>query len=133
QLLACLDVRHARIEDALLRLCEECAAPRPSSPVLAGALGTVILVELGRYLEEAGNRGLRSHGGLSARNLRRVAERVAAGTARCDVAGLARLCGLSRHHFMRSFRLSTGLTVAKYVEAGRISRAKALLVAGEQP
>ena len=58
---------------------------------------------------------------------------VAAGTGRTGVAELARLCGLSRHHFMRAFRLSTGLTVAKYVEAARVSRAKTLLVASEQP
>ncbi len=133
QLHACLDVRHARIEDALLRLCEECMAPRSSSATLAGALATVILVELGRYLQQVQQVGRRRHGGLSARNVRRVAEHVAASSARTDVAALARLCGLSRHHFMRAFRLSTGLTVAKYVEAARISRAKALLVAGDQP
>jgi AraC family transcriptional regulator len=133
QLAACLDVRHARIEDALLRLCEECMAPRASSARLAGALGTLILVELGRYLEDAQDRGQLRHGGLSARNLRRVAEHVALSTARPDVGALARLCGLSRHHFMRAFRLSTGLSVAKYVEAARISRAKTLLVASEHP
>jgi AraC family transcriptional regulator len=133
QLLACLDVRHARIEDALLRLCEECTAPRPSSAMLAAALGTVILLELGRYLEDAQDRGQRRHGGLSARNLRRIAEHVAVTSARTEVGALALLCGLSRHHFMRAFRLSTGLTVAKYVEAARISRSKTLLVASEQP
>jgi AraC family transcriptional regulator len=133
QLLACLDVRQARIEDALLRLCEECVTPRASSVTLAGALGTVILVELGRYLQDAQDRGRRRHGGLSARNLRRVAGHVAVSTGRTDVGALAQLCGLSRHHFMRAFRLSTGLTVAKYVEAARISRSKTLLVASEQP
>ena len=43
---------------------------------------------------------------------------------------LAALCGLSRHHFMRAFRHSTGETVAKYVEAARIRRAKKLLTDG---
>jgi AraC family transcriptional regulator len=133
QLVACLDVRHARIEDALLRLCEECVAPRTSSTALAGALGTVILVELGRYLEDALARGRLRHGGLSAHNLKRVADYVATNAKRTEVAALARLCGLSRHHFMRAFRLSTGITVAKYVEAARVSRAKTLLVASEQP
>jgi AraC family transcriptional regulator len=133
QLQACLDVRHARIEDALLRLCEECMAPRPGSAALAGALATVILVELGRYLKDGKDRGQRRHGGLSARNLRRIAEHVTVSTGRTDVGTLAQLCGLSRHHFMRAFRLSTGLTVAKYVEAARISRSKTLLVASEQP
>jgi AraC family transcriptional regulator len=128
-----MDVRHARIEDALLRLCEECSAPRTSSSMLANALGTVILLELGRYLEDAQLHAQRRHGGLSPRNLRRVTEHVAASPGRTGVAELAGLCGLSRHHFMRAFRLSTGLTVAKYVEAARISRSKSLLVAGEQP
>ncbi|HEY2809021.1 MAG TPA: AraC family transcriptional regulator [Steroidobacteraceae bacterium] len=133
QLLACLDVRQARIEDALLRLSEECSAPRPGGALLAGALGTVILVELGRYLQDAQDRGQRRHGGLSAHNLRRIAAHLAASTGRTQVGTLAQLCGLSRHHFMRAFRLSTGLTVAKYVEAARISRAKTLLVARGQP
>ncbi len=133
QLLACLDVRQARIEDALLRLSEECSTPRPGGTLLTAALGTVILVELGRYLQDAEQRGQRRHGGLSAHNLRRIAAHLAASTGRTDVATLARLCNLSRHHFMRAFRLSTGLTVAKYVEAARISRAKTLLVARGQP
>jgi AraC family transcriptional regulator len=93
----------------------------------------VILVELGLYLEDAQDRAQRRHGGLSARNLRRVAEHVAVSTARTQVGALAQLCGLSRHHFMRAFRLSTGLTVAKYVETARISRSKTLLVASELP
>ncbi len=133
QLASCLDVRHARIEDAMLRLCEECVAPRASSATLASALGTVILVELSRYLRDAQDREQRRRGGLSARNLRRIAEHVAVSAERVDVGMLARLCGLSRYHFMRAFRLSTGATVAKYVETARISRSKALLVASERP
>jgi AraC family transcriptional regulator len=132
QLAACLDIRSARIEDTMLRLSRECSQPGRASAALAGALGTVVLVELARYLDEAQARARRRRGGLSARNLRRVAEHVENAAARSSVAELAGLCGLSRHHFMRAFRLSTGFTVAKYVEAARVSRAKKLLVAGDR-
>jgi AraC family transcriptional regulator len=132
-LAACLDIRSARIEDAMLRLSRECVAPGRSREALAGALGTLVLVELARYLDDAQARAHRRRGGLSARNLRRVAEQVANSAARSGISELARLCGLSRHHFMRAFHLSTGLTVAKYVEAARVSRAKKLLVASDRP
>jgi AraC family transcriptional regulator len=132
QLAACLDIRSARIEDAMLRLSRECGAPGRGSAALTGALGTVVLVELARYLEDADARARRRGGGLSTRNLRRVAERVATASGRSCIADLAAVCGLSRHHFMRAFRTSTGLTAAKYVEAARVSRAKALLVAGDR-
>jgi AraC family transcriptional regulator len=133
QLAGCLDIQNARMEDAMLRLSRECAAPGRSSEALTAALGTVVMVELARYLEDAQGRSQRRRGGLSARNLRRVAERVAGSGARPDVAELAHLCELSRHHFMRAFHLSTGLTVAKYVEAARVSRAKTLVVASDRP
>jgi AraC family transcriptional regulator len=92
-----------------------------------------VLVELARYLADAEAHARRHRGGLSPRNLRRIAAHVAAHPRRPGVAELAALCDLSRHHFMRAFRASTGLSVAKYVEAARLSRAKTLLVAGEQP
>jgi AraC family transcriptional regulator len=133
QLAACLDIQNARIEDAMLRLSRECAAPGRSSEALTAALGTVVLVELARHLEDAEGRSQRRRGGLSARNLRRVAERVTSSASRPSVTELARLCELSRHHFMRAFHLSTGLTVAKYVEAARVSRAKTLVVASDRP
>jgi AraC family transcriptional regulator len=72
-------------------------------------------------------------GGLPPALLRRVAEHVEHAAAPPSVEELARLCGLSRSHFIRSFHRSTGATPAKYVEAARISRAKARLVGGHEP
>jgi len=49
------------------------------------------------------------------------------------VADLASLAGLSRGHFMRAFKQSTGSTVHAYVEQARLHRAKAMLLEGEAP
>jgi len=130
QLALCLDIRHSAIEDALLRIADECERPTDSSPALVAALHHVLLIDLGRYLHHAQDRAEATHGGLSPRHLRLIREYVENATARVGVGELATLCGLSRHHFMRAFRQSTGETVAKYVEAARIRRAKKMLTEG---
>jgi transcriptional regulator GlxA family with amidase domain len=49
------------------------------------------------------------------------------------VAGLARMAGLSRAHFIRAFRASTGTTPRQYLRARRIDRARELLVRTPMP
>jgi AraC family transcriptional regulator len=130
QLALCLDIRHHAVEDALLRIADECENKSESSAALVAALATTLLIDLGRYLHPAQDRGEPAHGGLSPRHLRRVREHITAAEGRPTVGDLAALCGLSRHHFMRAFRETTGETVAKYVEAARMGRAKKLLTDG---
>jgi AraC family transcriptional regulator len=130
---ACLDIRAPRIEDSLLRLVDECLFPRPDSLALAAALTDLILVDLGRYFQEVQARADARAGGLPPALVRRVAEHVDQAAVPPGVEELAEICGLSRSHFIRSFRQSTGSTPAKYVEAARISRAKSMLVAGQEP
>jgi transcriptional regulator GlxA family with amidase domain len=49
------------------------------------------------------------------------------------VAGLARMAGLSRAHFIRAFRAATGTTPRQYLQARRIDRARELLVRTPMP
>jgi AraC family transcriptional regulator len=128
QLAACLDIRHAGLEDVMLRMSEECAVPSRGSEELIGCFGAAALVYLARYLREARQRSEISCGGLSSHHLRKITAYIQGAVEPPSVTDLAALCRLSRHHFMRAFRRSTGITVAKYVEAIRISQAKNLLV-----
>jgi AraC family transcriptional regulator len=132
QLALCLDIRHAAIEDTLLRIADECETPDNNSPTLVAHLSAVLLIDLGRYFQHAQDRAQATQGGLSPRHLRQVRDHVESAEHRPSIDDLAALCGLSRHHFMRAFRQSTGETAAKYVEAARIRRAKKLLTEGAQ-
>jgi AraC family transcriptional regulator len=49
------------------------------------------------------------------------------------VAALARTAGLSRFHFIRSFKQATGQSPYHYVLSQRVARARALLQSGDTP
>lgn len=133
QLAACFDIHQPRIEDAMLRLSEECTRPDSDTPAIAAGLVAVILVDLARYLREASGRATSRKGGLSARHMRRVRDRVESDDVAASVGTLAALCGFSRFHFMRAFRETTGATVGSFIEESRIRRAKSLLATGDDP
>jgi len=127
QLAACFDIHAPRIEDAMMRLAEEAGAPAPDSAALADALIGTILIDLARHL--TGQQGRGRNGGLAPRHLRRVIERIEATAVPPPIDELAGLCGLSRFHFMRAFRASTGSSPAVYAQDRRMARARALLAA----
>src|SRR6266478_2753626 len=76
---------------------------------------------------------LSSAGKLDPRRLSRVLEYIHAhlGDA-LDIRGMASAASLSRFHFARSFKASTGQTPYQYVSAKRLTKAKVLL-AQNQP
>jgi AraC-like DNA-binding protein len=49
------------------------------------------------------------------------------------VQEIARVAGLSRYHFIRSFRRSFGCTPGRYLRERRLTRARQLLAASELP
>jgi AraC family transcriptional regulator len=68
-------------------------------------------------------------GKLGPRRLNRVLEYIHAHLAdTLDLRGMATAAHLSRFHFARAFKASTGQTPYQYVNAKRMERAKALLV-----
>lgn len=129
QLAACFDIRSPAIEDAMLRLAGEVNRPAPDSPALASALVATILIDLARYLADAGQLAQRRKGGLPPRLLRRALALIDQPGRPPAVAAIAQQCGLSPFHFMRCFRQSTGMSVGAFVAQARIARAKALLTA----
>lgn len=128
-LAACFDIRSQTMEEAMLRLAAEVDHPQEDSVALADALVATLLIDLKRYLADAGARAHRRRGGLTPRMLRQVLERIDAVGPPPDVDALAKSCGLSRFHFIRCFRETMGISPGAFVRQARMARAKALLTA----
>lgn len=125
ELVAALDVGIAPVRRALQSLAEEVMAPGFNASLLIDSLSVVVAVELGRFLRR---RLVTSPPGqLSAAQLALVNERIETHGALPTAAELARECHLSRRHFFRLFRQTTGMSLADYANHRRIDRAKTLL------
>lgn len=131
-LAACFDIRSQAMEDAMLRLAVEVDQPQTDSAAVAQALVTILLIDLKRYLAGAMARIHRHRGGLTPRMLRRVLERIDESGPPPDIDSLAASCGLSRFHFMRSFRATMGISPGAFTQQMRMRRAKALLAGDER-
>jgi AraC family transcriptional regulator len=131
----CGDIRCDRLHDSMRRIGREVLAPGFASDLLMEALSTAIEIDLIRYLKgEAGTGQPSSRGGLSQRQLRMVTDYVESWSGGpIHAADLAELVDLSRGHFMRAFKESTGRTVHEYVEQTRLDRSKALLADSDMP
>lgn len=132
QLAACFAVRVQPIEDAMLRLAEEVARPQRDSAALATALVETMRLDLIRYLTAADALGARKSGGLTPRQMRRILERMDQVGAPPSVDALAEMSGLSRFHFMRTFRATTGESPGVFLQRRRMTRAKAMLASDTQ-
>lgn len=129
---ACYNIRSAQIEDAMMRIAYELQRPRADSRDMANALLTVLLAELARYLDDATRHSRRRRGGLSPRSLRTalaMIERTDAPPPTIDA--MAEACGLSRHHFIRSFAETTGIGPGAAIRRRQIDRAKIMLLTGD--
>jgi AraC family transcriptional regulator len=72
--------------------------------------------------------------GLTTPTLRRVCDHIDDRIAApLRLADLAREAGLSEDHFLRAFKLATGITPHRYVQERRVLRAKALLASSDKP
>lgn len=134
ELSRCGDIRSDRIADAMRRLGQEALSPGFGSDVLVDALTTTLPIDLVRHFEDSVRKAAPIRGGLAPHQLRVIEEYVRewpAGGVR--VGDLAALVGLSRGHFMRAFKQSTGKTVHGFVENVRLDQAKVLLAEGEMP
>lgn len=130
-LAACFDMHAPAIEGAMLRLAAEAEHPLSDTIALAGSLVSLILLDLARYLDQATRHAARRGGGLSARSLRLATAMIDAPGPAPSLDALARLCGLSRHHFIRCFQQSVGLNPGAYIRRRTIERAKVMLVSGD--
>jgi AraC family transcriptional regulator len=97
-------------------------------PSYLESLGCAILYELKHALQYGGQERGDFRGGLTPRQLSHVEDYVRANISKeVSLAGLANLVGLSRYHFSRAFKKSTGLAPYQFVIAKRVECAKELL------
>lgn len=127
EMVGCLDVKSPRITDTLARLANEAEAPGFASRVLAESLGTSLMVEIARYVNDLQPRSTIQRGGLARRTHRQIIEYVETQNGTPSLSDLAHLTGLSRRHLSRAFKQTTGQTIYDYVEQVRFNRAATML------
>lgn len=130
----CYDIRSPRISDTLRRITQEVLTPGFASDILVDALFNALPVELSRYFQTLPEPQASKRGQLSQRQLQTIEDYVRewpAGGVRCE--DLATLVGLSRAHFMRVFKATTGMTAHAFVEQLRLQQAQTLLSATNMP
>lgn len=106
-------------------LARELARPDGGDAGVLASLADLAVLSLGRVIADEA-RGTSSPG-LAPWQFRRIRERIEAPGAAPLAAELADLCGISVRHLHRQFHALTGRSVADYVAAARIDRAKRLL------
>ena len=125
---ASLNITNLNIRSLLGRLFEELRNPGFAGAAMSEMIAGQVGIELARYL--TGIEELPPTGGLSARNLRLVDERLAQDGAAPGLTELAALCGLSVRHLTRAFRTSRRRSIGNYIAECRIQRAQRLLASG---
>jgi AraC family transcriptional regulator len=121
------------VRRGLVELGREAAAPDDVLDLYAEGWALQAMAHLSRLA--GGRRSNReiSRGGLAVANLRRVQDYIHTNlAATIPLVELSRVAGLSRRHFLRAFRESTGDTPLGYVRAMRIEEAKRRLSQGSQ-
>jgi AraC family transcriptional regulator len=135
QLNGALNLRSALIAFILLRLMNEAMYPGPVSDAVVESLGQALLVECAHWLlsEKSKPEG-RGSGALTAQHFARIEEYLADLSGKLpSVAELASVCGFSQRHFAKLFRAQTNCSVAQYIKAFQIAKAKAYLLETELP
>jgi len=125
---ASLNITNPAIRGLLSRLGEELRNPGFAGSALIEMVAGQIGIELSRYF--MGIVQLPRTGGLTARNLRLIEERLADNGAPPSLGELAALCTLSVRQLARAFRSSRHCSIGHYIAEGRIQRAKDLLASG---
>lgn len=124
----CVDIRERRIIETIDRMAQEIDRHAVGRDIILKGLGLVLLGELARYLDSAADQRDAGRGMLADWQMRQIADRLAdEALPSPGVPELAALCGLGRRHFMRAFKVRTGLTVMEWVERAMFDRATRLL------
>ncbi len=123
------------IAGLMLALIEELQTPLAGRLYQESLVSAIVLRALARYAPSLDReRAAQAKGGLAGWQLRRVIDHMA---ARIDqdigLADMVRLTGLSRSHFFRAFRKSTGVTPIRYLLALRMERARQILATSPDP
>jgi AraC family transcriptional regulator len=130
----CLDIRDARLHEAMMRLAHEVLAPGFGVEALAEGLGIAIAIDLARHIRAIDPEPEMIAGGLAPWQLRRIVGYVDTHPgATGNVTELAALCGISCRHLRRLFKQTTKQTLHDYVRDAWVAKAKSLLCDTELP
>ncbi|MET0364853.1 MAG: AraC family transcriptional regulator [Sphingobium sp.] len=128
RLQATLDICNANIRRLLFRMGEELRGPGYAADILIELMAAQVAVELARHLR--GIEGDQALGGLAPWRLRRIDERLNAGSDLPTLSELAEMCNISVRHLTRAFRISRGRSIGSYVAEHRMDESKRLLAGG---
>ncbi len=121
------------VEHLGLELIRNAANGAPIDRLYSETIANTLAVHLLKNYSTAIERRL-SKGGLTGYRLKQVTDYINDNLDQdLTLAELAAVSGLSRFHFSRAFRNSTGLTPQKYLMAKRVERAKQLLASSDIP
>jgi AraC family transcriptional regulator len=121
---------HPRLQATILALDAELADGAAGDRLVAESLANVLAVDLIRHLApaERAAQAQRPRGGLSVRKLRAALEYIEGHLdSELTLDAIAAVAHLSRYHFARMFKTSTGLPPHQYVITRRVELAKRLL------
>ena len=130
----CLDIRDARLHEAMMRLAHEVLAPGFGVEALSEGLSMAIAVDLARHLRAIAPEPDMIAGGLAPWQLRRIVGYIDTHPgATGNVTELAALCGISCRQLRRLFKQTTKQTLHDYVRDAWVAKAKSLLCDTELP
>ncbi|MET0535542.1 MAG: helix-turn-helix transcriptional regulator [Steroidobacter sp.] len=128
----CFGARDEFIEPIMGLFARELQQPQhPVQELIAGYLSCALAGHLvQRFNVQRVNRSS-DPAGLEPQALRRVLDVMHAQATAISLTGLAEIAGVSRFHFARMFRRSTGETPMAYLERVRLERAQRMIQEGE--
>jgi len=127
---ALMSIKSKRVEVMMQQIYAELVEPAFASDLAIEAASTLILVEMARYERGLGTPSPKYRARLAPWQIRRINDRIEASLeiGFPSVAELARLCGISQSHLMRTFKGSTGWQIHKYIAEERLKAAKSMLL-----
>ena len=126
-----MSIKDRRLEMMMQEIYAELVQPGFAHNLLIESVSNLILVEMARYGRrmEKVNRDGGARQGLTPWQMRRIRERIDASPeiSYPSLSDLAQLCGISQSHLMRTFKVSTGWQIHKYIAEERLNAAKLML------
>lgn len=127
------------VESCMQTIHRELLQPDFGSEPLIEAASTMIAIEMARLARQhgsgarTGDAPVRGGQGLAPWQMRRIRERLSAAPQHGypRIHDLAEICGISRGHLMRMFKVSTGQPLHRYIMRQRLHEAQRMLVAGQ--
>jgi len=129
----CFGGRDLFTERVAMQFVEELKAPpHPSQAYITQALSQALAAHLLRRYGTQETAPSRQPSRLHPRTLQRITDFIEANLhEHIDLATLASIANVSRFHFARLFRASTGVSAMAYLEKCRMERAQALIRRGD--